>query len=337
MHTELMMTPELLNQELLNIENLKTYFFTKIGIARAVDNLDLSVKRGEIVGIVGESGCGKSVTALAILRLVKNPPGRIMAGEIIFEGQNLLDISLKEMKKIRGNKISMIFQEPMTSLNPVYKVGNQISESFILHQGLSKREALDRSIEILDLVGIPAPERRVNDYPHQLSGGMRQRVMIAMALSCEPKLLIADEPTTALDVTIQAQILDMMLKLKEETGTSILLITHDLGVIAEMAQMVAVMYAGKVMESADVLELFNKPKHPYTLGLLKSIPRSDLTGQRGQPLDPIAGVVPDLMNLPEGCKFSDRCSSVMERCTQKEPPIVEATSGHQCRCWLYDT
>ena len=240
------------------------------------------------------------------------------------------------MRKIRGNKISMIFQEPMTSLNPVYKVGNQISESFILHQGLSKRDALHHSIEFLKLVGIPAPEERINDYPHQLSGGMRQRVMIAMALSCQPRLLIADEPTTALDVTIQAQILDMILKLKEDTGTSILLITHDLGVIAEMAQVVAVMYAGKIMEYADVLELFNHPKHPYTLGLLRSIPRSDLVERKGKPLDPIPGVVPTLMNLPSGCKFNDRCDSALERCATEEPPILEIAPGHQCRCWLYD-
>ncbi|MBW1699908.1 MAG: ABC transporter ATP-binding protein [Deltaproteobacteria bacterium] len=320
-------------QQLLQIRNLKTYFYTNTGVARAVDDLNLSVRKGEIVGIVGESGCGKSVTALTILRLIKNPPGRILGGEVSFEGQNLLDLSPQEMRKIRGNKISMIFQEPMTSLNPVYKVGNQISEPFRLHQGLSKREALNRSIEILNLVGIPAAEKRINHYPHQLSGGMRQRVMIAMALSCRPKLLIADEPTTALDVTIQAQILDMMLKLKEETNTSILLITHDLGVIAETTQVVAVMYAGKIMEYAGVLDLFNHPKHPYTRGLLRSIPRSDITGQRGKPLDPIPGVVPNLVDLPKGCRFSDRCSRLRTQCTRQEPPMVEVSPGHQCRCW----
>ena len=325
----------MIQQELLNIEDLRTYFYTNAGVAKAVDGLNLSVKKGEIVGIVGESGCGKSVTALTILRLIKSPPGKIIGGKVIFEGENLLELPLPEMRKIRGNKISMIFQEPMTSLNPVYKVGNQISESFILHQGLSKRDALQHAIAFLKLVGIPAPEKRINDYPHQLSGGMRQRVMIAMALSCQPKLLIADEPTTALDVTIQAQILDMILKLKEDTGTSILLITHDLGVIAEMTQVVAVMYAGKLMEYANVLELFNHPKHPYTLGLLRSIPRSDLAERKGKPLDPIPGVVPTLMNLPVGCKFNDRCDSALERCVIEEPPIFEVAPGHQCRCWLY--
>jgi oligopeptide/dipeptide ABC transporter ATP-binding protein len=325
-----------MDQHLLRIENLKTYFFTHLGVARAVDELDLSLKQEQILGIVGESGCGKSVTALSILRLIKDPPGKIMAGEVSFEGKDLLQISSSEMRNIRGNQISMIFQEPMTSLNPLFKVGDQISESFKLHQGLSKRVALDKSIEILEMVGIPAAEKRVRDYPHQLSGGMRQRVMIAMALSCEPKILIADEPTTALDVTIQAQILDLMLKLKEETGTSILLITHDLGVIAEMAQFVVVMYAGKVMEYADVSELFNNPLHPYTTGLMKSIPRADLVEQRGKPLDPIPGVVPSLTTLPKGCKFHDRCRHTTKRCLLHEPPIIEVTPGQRCRCWLYE-
>jgi oligopeptide/dipeptide ABC transporter ATP-binding protein len=323
-------------EALLRIENLKTTFHTKQGLARAVDQLDLSVDSGQIVGIVGESGCGKSVTALSIMRLVKEPPGRIEQGTIRFEERDLLKLSLSEMRKIRGNKISMIFQEPMTSLNPVFKVGDQISESFRMHQGLSKRAALKRSIEILKQVGIPAPVRRVKDYPHQMSGGMRQRVMIAMALSCRPKLLIADEPTTALDVTIQAQILDLMLKLKEETGTAIILITHNLGVIAEMAHYVAVMYAGKVMEYAGILELFNNPLHPYTSGLLRSIPRADLAEQRGRPLDPIPGVVPSLTDLPQGCKFSERCRKAFDPCCVKEPPIMEVDRGHRCRCWLYD-
>ena len=324
-----------MNDELLRIEGLKTYFHMSFGVAKAVDELNLTVKQGQILGIVGESGCGKSVTALSILRLIKEPPGKIMGGEISFDGKNLLKIPLSEMRKIRGNQISMIFQEPMTSLNPVFKVGEQISESFRLHQGLSKRGALNQSIEILKMVGIPAPEKRVNDYPHQLSGGMRQRVMIAMAISCKPKLIIADEPTTALDVTIQAQILDIMLKLKEEIGTSIVLITHNLGVIAEMAQSVAVMYAGKIMEYADVIELFNNPLHPYTFGLLRSIPRPDLIEQRGKPLDAIPGVVPSLMNLPKGCKFTDRCSRASYRCSLEEPPILEVMPGHQCRCWHY--
>lgn len=324
-----------MNDELLRIEGLKTYFHMSFGVAKAVDELNLTVKQGQILGIVGESGCGKSVTALSILRLIKEPPGKIMGGEIFFNGKNLLKIPLSEMRKIRGNQISMIFQEPMTSLNPVFKVGEQISESFRLHQGLSKREGLNQSIEILKMVGIPAPEKRVNDYPHQLSGGMRQRAMIAMAISCKPRLIIADEPTTALDVTIQAQILDIMLKLKEEIGTSIVLITHNLGVIAEMAQSVAVMYAGKIMEYAHILELFNNPLHPYTFGLLRSIPRPDLIEQRGKPLDTIPGVVPSLMNLPKGCKFADRCSRSSYRCSMEEPPILEVMSGHQCRCWHY--
>lgn len=320
--------------ELLRIDALKTYFYTDLGVARAIDGLDVSLKFGNILGIVGESGCGKSVTALSIMRLVKSPPGRIESGEISFDGQDLLRLPISEMRKIRGNKISMIFQEPMTSLNPVFRVGDQISESFILHQGSSRREALDQSIEMLKKVGIPAPGKRVHDYPHQLSGGMRQRVMIAMAISCRPKLMIADEPTTALDVTIQAQILDLMLKLKEEIGTSIILITHNLGVVAEMAQFVAVMYAGKLVEYADTLELFNNPKHPYTLGLLKSIPRPDLVERKGKRLDAIPGVVPSLMNLPQGCKFSDRCGTASSQCLEDEPPFVEIAPGHRCRCWI---
>jgi peptide/nickel transport system ATP-binding protein len=322
-------------QNLLQIENLKTYFYTHFGVAKAVDELDLSLRKGQILGIVGESGCGKSVTALSILRLIKDPPGKIIAGKVLFEGKDLLQNPLSEMRNIRGNQISMIFQEPMTSLNPLHRVGDQISESFKLHQGLSKRDALDKSVEILEIVGIPAAKRRARDYPHQLSGGMRQRVMIAMALSCEPKILIADEPTTALDVTIQAQILELMLKLKEETGTSILLITHDLGVIAEMTEFVVVMYAGKVMEYAGISELFKHPMHPYTTGLLKSIPRADLVEQRGKPLDPIPGVVPSLTTLPQGCKFHDRCSRTVTRCLLEEPPIIEVTPDHSCRCWLY--
>ena len=324
-----------MNQNLLQVDNLKTYFYTHFGVAKAVDELDLSVKHGEILGIVGESGCGKSVSALSILRLIKNPPGKIIDGQVLFEGNDLLQIPLADMRAIRGNQISMIFQEPMTSLNPLFKVGDQISESFKLHQNLSKKDALAKSIEMLEMVGIPAPEKRVRDYPHQLSGGMRQRVMIAMAISCQPKILIADEPTTALDVTIQAQILDLMLKLREETGTSILLITHDLGVIAEMTQFVIVMYAGKVMEYAGVSELFNNPLHPYTKGLLKSIPRADLVEQRGKPLDPIPGVVPSLSALPQGCKFYDRCNHTTRRCLLEEPPIVEVAPDHDCRCWLY--
>jgi ABC-type dipeptide/oligopeptide/nickel transport system ATPase component len=279
-------------QDLLKIRNLKTYFYTHLGVAKAVDDLNLTLRTGHILGLVGESGCGKSVTALTLLRLVKQPPGRIVDGQVVFEGRDLLTLPISEMRRIRGNKISMIFQEPMTALNPLFKVGQQIAEVFRLHRQSSHHEAMDQAVEMLKRVGIPAPERRVHDYPHQLSGGMRQRVMIAMALSCNPRLMIADEPTTALDVTIQAQILDLMRKLKEEIGTSVLLITHNLGVIAEMAQSVAVMYAGKVMEYAGVQDLFNAPRHPYTSGLLKSIPRPDLVEQRGKPLEAIPGVVP---------------------------------------------
>jgi len=323
-----------MEKELLRIKGLKTYFNTHLGLAKAVDDLDLEVNEGGILGIVGESGCGKSVTALSIMRLVKSPPGKIEAGEIIFGGRDLLRLPVSEMRNVRGNKISMIFQEPMTSLNPVFKVGDQISESFQLHQGLSKKDALHHAVEMLKMVGIPAPQKRAGDYPHQLSGGMRQRVMIAMAISCRPRLIIADEPTTALDVTIQAQILDMMLKLKEEIGTSIILITHNLGVIAETAQQVAVMYAGKVVEQADAHELFHHPIHPYTLGLLKSIPRPDLVERKGKPLETIPGVVPSLMDLPKGCKFNERCTRAMERCYEEEAPFVEIGTGHYCRCWL---
>jgi peptide/nickel transport system ATP-binding protein/oligopeptide transport system ATP-binding protein len=323
------------DQDLLEIRGLKTYFYTHLGVAKAVDDLNLTMKTGHILGLVGESGCGKSVTALSLLRLVKQPPGRIVGGQMMFEGRDLLTLPVSEMRSIRGNKISMIFQEPMTALNPLFKVGQQIAEVFRLHRQSSHPEAMDQAVEMLKMVGIPAPERRVHDYPHQLSGGMRQRVMIAMALSCNPRLMIADEPTTALDVTIQAQILDLMRKLKEEIGTSVLLITHNLGVIAEMAQSVAVMYAGKVMEYAGVLDLFNTPRHPYTSGLLNSIPRPDLVQQRGKPLDAIPGVVPGLSNLPQGCKFSDRCSRRMKHCPQEEPTLTEVAPGHYCRCWLY--
>ncbi|MBM4305851.1 MAG: ABC transporter ATP-binding protein [Deltaproteobacteria bacterium] len=325
-----------MKKDLLRVKGLKTYFSTHLGVAKAVDDLDLEVDQGAILGIVGESGCGKSVTALSIMRLVKCPPGKIETGEIVFEGRDLLKEPMSEMRKIRGNKISMIFQEPMTSLNPVFKVGDQISETFQLHQGFSKREALNRSIEMLKMVGIPSPEKRVGDYPHQLSGGMRQRVMIAMAISCKPELMVADEPTTALDVTIQAQILDLMLKLKENTGTSIILITHNLGVIAEMAQNVAVMYAGRIVEQADVRELFHHPVHPYTLGLLKSIPRPDLVERKGKPLETIPGVVPSLMNLPKGCKFNERCTRAEKRCHEEEAPFVQVGTGHYCRCWFYE-
>jgi oligopeptide/dipeptide ABC transporter ATP-binding protein len=286
------------------------------------------------LGLVGESACGKSVTASTIMGLVPRPPGKIAGGEIFFEGKNLLELSESAMKKIRGNRISMIFQEPMTSLNPVYPVGDQVGEVIRLHQKRSRRETRDLVIESFQQVGIPAPETRINDYPHQMSGGMRQRVMIAMALACRPKLTIADEPTTALDVTIQAQILDLMNRLKEEIGASILFITHDLGVIAEMAQRVAVMYAGKIMEEADVETLFANPKHPYTIGLLNSIPTLDRKKKRRR-LQTISGVVPSLFRLPEGCLFSERCPDVFEECRRVVPDIKDLGNNHKVRCLKY--
>jgi len=321
---------------LIEVKGLKTHFFTDEGVSPAVDGVDYSVKKGETLGVVGESGCGKSVTALSILRLIPEPPGKIVAGDIRFEGQSLLKLTPHEMRKIRGNKISMIFQEPMTSLNPVYTIGNQISETLTLHQGLTKKEALERSVEMLRLVGIPSPARRVAEYPHQLSGGMRQRAMIAMALACNPSLLIADEPSTALDVTIQAQILDLMVSLKEELNTAIILITHDLGVVAESAARVVVMYAGKVVEEADVYQIFEAPLHPYTEGLLRSIPRIDLSAKKKQRLQEIAGVVPIPSRLPKGCHFHPRCPRVMDICSQQVPELKLEQNSHKVRCWLYE-
>ena len=320
---------------LLDIRGLRTQFFTDDGLARAVDGVSYSLQKGETVGVVGESGCGKSVTALSVLRLIPDPPGKIVDGEIIFEGSDLLELSPADMRRIRGNDISMIFQEPMTSLNPVFTIGNQITEAVRLHQGLNKKQALDKAVEALRLVGIPVPERRVHEYPHQLSGGMRQRAMIAMALSCNPKVLIADEPTTALDVTIEAQILDLMRTLQEELGTAIIMITHDLGVIAEMAHKVVVMYAGKVVEQAPVERIFASPNHPYTQGLLQSLPRvdKDASGIK-QRLQEIPGIVPSLLNLPVGCKFASRCPSVMPQCKEQEPPLEQVESGHYSACWL---
>ncbi len=323
------------NKLLLSVRNLKTYFHTDDGIAKAVDGVSFDLIKGETIGIVGESGCGKSVTSLSIMRLFPSPPGKIENGEIIFQDQDLVKLSDEAIRKVRGDRISMIFQEPMTSLNPIFRVGKQLSETFVLHQGLSKRESWDKSIEMLKMVGIPSPENRVKDYPHQLSGGMRQRVMIAMALSCRPDLLIADEPTTALDVTIQAQILDLMNRLKEEVGTSIFFITHDLGVIAEMSQNVAVMYAGVVVESADVNALFAAPLHPYTKGLLASLPRMDRGAGTKSQLNAIPGIVPNLLKLPKGCRFSDRCVESFERCKKQEPQLEMVTDGHQVRCWLH--
>lgn len=323
------------NNNPLSIDGLKTYFYTDSGVARAVDDITFHVNTGETAGIVGESGSGKSVTALSIMRLIPSPPGKIKAGKILFEGKNLLTFSDKQMKTIRGNSISMIFQEPMTSLNPVFQVGDQIAEAVRLHQGASKKEAWEKAVDMLDRVGIPSPRQRAQNYPHQLSGGMRQRVMIAMALSCHPALMIADEPTTALDVTIQAQILDLMNRLKEDVGTSIMLITHDLGVIAEMCQRVSVMYAGVIMESADVHALFVTPVHPYTQGLLKSIPRADKHAARKKRLTAIPGIVPSLLKLPIGCRFSDRCDRVHEPCRKYEPSLAEVSTDHLVRCWLH--
>ena len=320
--------------DLLEIRNLKTYFEVRRSLLKAVDDVSLSIEAGKTLGLVGESGCGKSVTAASIMGLVPIPPGKIVGGEILFEGVNLLKLPESRMKKIRGNRISMIFQEPMTSLNPVFTVGDQVAEVIRLHQGLSRRETRDKVIKMFGLVGIPAAESRIKDYPHQMSGGMRQRVVIAMALACNPKLMIADEPTTALDVTIQAQILDLMNKLKEEAGASILFITHDLGVIAEMAQKVVVMYAGKVMEEADVDTLFAKPKHPYTVGLMSSIPVLGQQEKRRR-LSTIPGVVPSLFRLSEGCLFHERCSEAREECRRIEPSIINLGNGHRVRCHNY--
>lgn len=320
---------------LLQVNDLHTNFYTDEGVVKAVDGVDFFVRRGETLGLVGESGCGKSVTALSIMRLIQQPPGRIERGQILFENQDLMTMSEEHMRQIRGNHISMIFQEPMTSLNPVFRVGDQIAEAIRLHQGLPKGTAMERAVEMLQKVGIPDPETRVKEYPHQMSGGMRQRVMIAMALSCNPKMMIADEPTTALDVTIQAQILDLMNKLKEDFGASILLITHDLGVIADMAQSVAVMYTGKIVEYADVVELFTRPKHPYTLALMESIPKMDEPVPEDMMLQTIPGIVPSLLDLPTGCSFRERCSQGLDLCGKKDPPLIEIEPGHLVRCWHY--
>ncbi len=319
------------SEELLNIHRLSTHFFTENGVVRAVEAVDLKIGRGEIVGLVGESGCGKTVTTLSIMRLLPSP-GRIVNGEIWFEKENLIEKSEPEMRKIRGNRISMIFQEPMSSLNPVLTIGEQIAEVIKSHQGLSRAQAKNMAVEMLDLVGVPAAATRVNEYPHQLSGGMRQRVMIAMALACKPALLIADEPTTALDVTIQAQVLDLMRDLQKKFHTAIMLITHDLGVVAEMCDEVVVMYLGRVVEHAKVRPIFHDPKHPYTQGLLRSIPS---LASRKQRLEPIKGVVPDPLNAPPGCPFHPRCPHEMEICRREMPPLKEVAFDHQAACWLY--
>ncbi|MBL7716026.1 MAG: ABC transporter ATP-binding protein [Bdellovibrionales bacterium] len=318
----------------LSVQGLKTSFYTEDGEVKAVDDVSFDLMPGKTLGIVGESGCGKSVTSLSIMRLIPDPPGKIVAGKILYQGRDLLQLPTEQMRGIRGNEISMIFQEPMTALNPVFTIGNQISESIELHQKLSKKDARDKSIEMLKLVGIPSPERRIDDYPHQLSGGMRQRVMIAMALSCEPKVLIADEPTTALDVTIQAQILDLLRGLQQKTGLSIILITHDLGVVAEMADDVMVMYAGRTVEQGQVKDIFANPRHPYTLGLLNSIPKMDAgTAKQKSRLEAIPGIVPNLLHLPHGCRFQERCKYVADECKTREPDLRKASrESHLIRC-----
>lgn len=323
------------HKPLLEVKNLKTYFYTESGVVRAVDGVDFVVYPGEVLGIVGESGCGKSVTSLSIMRLI-GQPGKIIEGEVLFNGTNLLELPESEMIKVRGNSISMIFQQPQSALNPVFRAGEQIGEVLNIHQDLGKEAGRKRAIELLKMVGIPEPERRADAYPHELSGGQAQRVMIAMALACVPDLLIADEPTTALDVTIQAQILDLMRGLRENIGTAIILITHDLGVVAEMCERVAVMYAGQIVEQTTVKTLFKKPLHPYTQGLIGSIP---VLGKLKERLDVIPGTVPNLVNMPAGCRFAPRCRARVENnltiCTEKEPDLVDTQDGHLVRCWLY--
>ncbi|MCA0243997.1 MAG: ABC transporter ATP-binding protein [Proteobacteria bacterium] len=325
---------------LLDIQGLKTHFKTDDGWLHAVDGVDISIDAGQTVCVVGESGCGKSVTAKTVMKLIDMPPGKIVAGRVLWQGRDLVPLGPAEMRKIRAKEIAIVFQEPMTSLNPVYTVGEQIAESVRLHDGLSKAEALNRAVEMLKLVNIPTPERRVKDYPHQFSGGMRQRVMIAIALACNPKLLIADEPTTALDVTIQAQILDLMQELKDRLGMAVMLITHAMGVVAEVAQKVVVMYAGQVVEEAPVAELFGNPRHPYTQGLIRSIPRIDLAAAHKQRLEAIPGTVPKLIEPREGCRFAARCKFVRAECNAATPPLRELPSagpGHKVACFFAET
>ncbi|MFT3890617.1 MAG: ABC transporter ATP-binding protein [Anaerolineales bacterium] len=323
------------NKPLLEVKGLKTYFYTEDGVVRAVDGVNFEVFPGEVLGLVGESGCGKSVTSLSIMRLISKP-GRVDAGEILLDGEDLLKLPEEEMIKVRGNRISMIFQQPQTALNPVFKVGDQLAEVLNVHQDMGKEAGWNRAVALLKMVGVPDPERRAEAYPHELSGGMAQRVMIAMALACVPELLIADEPTTALDVTIQAQILDLMRDMRKEMGTSVILITHDLGVVAEMAERVAVMYAGEIVEQTDVNRLFDEPLHPYTQGLIGSIP---ILGEIKEKLDVIPGSVPNLVNLPPGCRFAPRCQARVQYglniCTQVEPELEDIKPGHKVRCWLY--
>ncbi len=321
-------------QPLLEVKNLKTQFFTQDGVVKAVDDVSFYVMPGETLGVVGESGSGKSMTGLSLMRLIPNPPGKIVNGEILFNGNDVRKMSEEQVRSIRGNDIAMIFQDPMTSLNPVLTINRQISESLQLHMGMNKSQARSRAVELLELVGIPNATERVDQYPHQFSGGMRQRVMIAMALSCDPKLLIADEPTTALDVTIQAQILDLMRNLQNETGAGVILITHSMGVVAGMADRVQVMYAGHIIETADTGEIFANPRHPYTVGLMQSIPRLDAS--RREKLRPIRGMPPDLIDLPDMCPFTPRCNYASEKCEQKNPPLMEVTPGHYSACWFWE-
>ncbi|MBN1661400.1 MAG: ABC transporter ATP-binding protein [Anaerolineae bacterium] len=323
------------NNRILDVRGLKTYFYTEDGVVKAVDGVDLYVRRGEVMGLVGESGCGKSVTSFSVMRLV-GVPGKIVDGEILFEGEDLLKVAESDMMRIRGERISMIFQQPTSCLNPVFKVGDQISEVLNIHKKIGKEEGRARAVHLLQTVGIPEPQKRVDSYPHELSGGMAQRVMIAMALACMPELLIADEPTTALDVTIQAQILDLLRNLRAQMNTSIVLITHDLGIVAEMCERVAVMYAGRIVEEADVESLFDAPLHPYTIGLIGSVP---VLGQVKERLEVIPGSVPNLIDLPPGCKFAPRCRARVEHgleiCTQEEPPLRPTVPRHTVRCWLH--
>ncbi len=321
-------------ERLLEIRGLKTHFATEDGMVRAVDGVDLAIDCGETLGVVGESGCGKSVTALSVLKLIPMPPGQIVGGRILWRGRDLVPLGPGEMRKLRSKEIAIVFQEPMTSLNPVYTVGEQIAEVIRLHEGLGRRAALDRAVEMLRLVHIPNPERRVRDYPHQFSGGMRQRVMIAMAISCNPALLIADEPTTALDVTIQAQILDLIAEMKSRLGMAVMLITHAMGVVAETAQHVVVMYAGKVVEEAPVGELFSQPRHPYTQGLIRSIPRIDAAAAQKSRLEAIAGVVPSPLDPKPGCRFAPRCPFAHAVCLEAAPPLREIAPGHKVACVL---
>ncbi len=316
---------------LLSINSLCTYFKTRSGIAKAVDGISLDIQKGEVLGIVGESGCGKSVLALSILRLLAMPPAYFAGGQILFNGKDLIQLTDNEIRAIRGDRISMIFQEPMSALNPVFTIGNQLSEVFKVHHKSTKKQAMEKSLDILTKVGIPDPLARLKEYPHQLSGGLRQRVMIAMALGCRPELLIADEPTTALDVTIQAQILELITTLKDDLGTAVIMITHDLGVIAETTDRVIVMYTGNIMETATTVDLFENPKHPYTKGLLKAIP--GVNSDESADLYEITGTVPSLFDLPQGCKFNTRCSEVRDICKQKMPELLEVDKGHKVACW----